>query len=338
MKRDVQDTRDLPLWIDPCVADVVFYSPEIQYGRDESSPIDRVWDAGSSPRYVFIDPFSDRGFKHLFSKPESKAALISLLNSVLEGREAPIVDIEYVNTEQIPVFADGRKTVFDIYCITSLGEHIIIEVQSSFQKHYVDRVIHYMTKPILRQEVKGEWNYKLKKIYVVSFLDHRMSPPLMISGRSVSSAGFYLDQTMEKLTDKLAFIFIEAYNFNKTEGDLKTMQDRWLYTLKHMRGLSEVPECLRMEPFLEIFERARISNMTQEEIEQLDVIKKERWDRYSEITSAREYGREEGREEGDFQRLSQIVVNLSMNGFEVNAIADLVNEPLHIVKEILGCE
>ncbi|MGA1464617.1 MAG: portal protein, partial [Balneolaceae bacterium] len=97
------------------MADIVFYSPEIQYGRDESSPIDRVWDAGSSPRYVFIDPFSDRGFKHLFSKPESKAALISLLNSVLEGREAPIVDIEYVNTEQIPVFADGRKTVFDIY-------------------------------------------------------------------------------------------------------------------------------------------------------------------------------------------------------------------------------
>jgi len=78
--------------------------------------------------------------------------------------------------------------------------------------------------------------------------------------------------------------------------------------------------------------------MTQEEIEQLDVIKKERWDRYSEITSAREYGREEGREEGDFQRLSQIVVNLSMNGFEVNAIADLVEEPLHAVKKILGCE
>ncbi|PTM20407.1 MAG: hypothetical protein DA446_03480 [Bacteroidetes bacterium] len=74
--------------------------------------------------------------------------------------------------------------------------------------------------------------------------------------------------------------------------------------------------------------------MTQEEIEQLDVIKKERWDRYSEITSAREYGREEG----DFQRLSQIVVNLSMNGFEVNAIADLVEEPLHAVKKILGCE
>ena len=82
--------------------------------------------------------------------------------------------------------------------------------------------------------------------------------------------------------------------------------------------------------------------MTQEEIEQLDVIKKERWDRYSEITSAREYGREEGREEGrgegDFQRLSQIVVNLSMNGFEVNAIADLVEEPLDTVKKILGCE
>ena len=86
--------------------------------------------------------------------------------------------------------------------------------------------------------------------------------------------------------------------------------------------------------------------MTQEEIEQLDVIKKERWDRYSEITSAREYGLEKGlevglqkgREEGDFQRLSQIVVNLSMNGFEVNAIADLVEEPLHAVKKILGCE
>ena len=348
----------VPLWIDPGVMDDVIYSPLHRYGHDGLTYEDRVRETDSSRR-IFIDPFSDRGFKHLFSKPESKFALMSLLNSVLEGREAPIVDIEYVNTEQIPEYANGRKTVFDIYCITKVGEHIIIEVQSTYQKYYIDRLIHYMTKPILRQEIKGKWNYKLKKIYVVSFLDHRMKPPLMISKQVVSSAGFYLDRTLEKLTDKLAFIFIEAYNFHKTENDLKTMQDRWLYTLKHMRELDEVPASLQREPFTEIFERARISNMTEKEIEQIDVLKKERWDRYGEITSALDYGRkeghaeghaegraeghaegreeglEEGRAEGDFHRLSEIVIRLFKNGHDAESIASLLGEPLSNVNKIL---
>ena len=71
--------------------------------------------------------------------------------------------------------------------------------------------------------------------------------------------------------------------------------------------------------------------MTEKEIEQIDVLKKERWDRYGEITSALDYGRKEG----DFRRLSEIVIRLFKNGYDAVSIVSLLDEPLDIVQKIL---
>ena len=91
--------------------------------------------------------------------------------------------------------------------------------------------------------------------------------------------------------------------------------------------------------------------MTEKEIEQLEIQKKERWDRYSELTSALEYGRAEGRKEGfeigfkegleevrretTFRRLSEIVIRLFKNGYDAESIVSLLDEPLDIVQKIL---
>ena len=83
--------------------------------------------------------------------------------------------------------------------------------------------------------------------------------------------------------------------------------------------------------------------MTEKEIEQLEIQKKERWDRYSELTSALDYGRKEGhaeghaegRAEGDFRRLSEIVIRLFKNGYDAESIVSLLDEPLDIVQKIL---
>ena len=74
---------------------------------------------------VFIDPSTDWGFKKIFGDAE---LLISFLNSLLEG-EHVITSVEYMNNERVPKQKDERKVIYDLYCETDTGEHIIVEMQ-----------------------------------------------------------------------------------------------------------------------------------------------------------------------------------------------------------------
>ncbi|NCP84305.1 MAG: hypothetical protein GW823_05295 [Bacteroidetes bacterium] len=49
----------------------------------------------------FINPFTDFGFKKLFGEESSKEILISFLNELLVHESGTIVDIAYLNTEQL---------------------------------------------------------------------------------------------------------------------------------------------------------------------------------------------------------------------------------------------
>ena len=48
---------------------------------------------------IFMNPYTDFGFKKLFGTEPNKDILISFLNSVFQGRRSPIVNLQYLNTE-----------------------------------------------------------------------------------------------------------------------------------------------------------------------------------------------------------------------------------------------
>jgi hypothetical protein len=39
------------------------------------------------------------------------------------------------------------------------------------------------------------------------------------------------------MSDKLVLIYLEMHNFNKTEGELVTRMDKWLYLLRNLGQL-----------------------------------------------------------------------------------------------------
>ena len=49
--------------------------------------------------------------------------------------------------------------------------------------------------------------------------------------------------------NKLGFKFLELPNFVKEAGDLFTDMDKWMYLLKHMSTLNEVPKFLDKRVF-----------------------------------------------------------------------------------------
>ena len=64
---------------------------------------------------TFINPFVDRGFKHLFGQEDSKELLVDLLNGLFEG-ERVITELSFLNVEMPAESTDSRAAVFDLKC------------------------------------------------------------------------------------------------------------------------------------------------------------------------------------------------------------------------------
>lgn len=60
----------------------------------------------------YINPFTDFGFKKLFGTEFNKELLIDFLNQVLSDKEK-ILDLSYLNNEQLGIIEADRKAIFD---------------------------------------------------------------------------------------------------------------------------------------------------------------------------------------------------------------------------------
>ena len=70
---------------------------------------------------------------------------------------------------------------------------------------------------------------------------------------------------------KATIVFLELPDFKKQANELETDYERWLYVLKHLANLKEMPETLkRNKIFKKLFMEAEIANMTQEELDKYD--------------------------------------------------------------------
>ena len=68
----------------------------------------------------YINPFTDFGFKKLFGTEFNKELLIDFLNQVLSDKEK-ILDLSYLNNEQLGIIEADRKAIFDLYCENEKG-------------------------------------------------------------------------------------------------------------------------------------------------------------------------------------------------------------------------
>jgi len=221
---------------------------------------------------VYINLLTDFGFKRIFG---IKEVMIKFLNSALEI-EGGIVDLQYGNPEKLGFTKDERKAVYDLYCVTGKEEHIIVEIQCVPQVFFIDRTILYISRLINSLSEKGKkWNYELPKVYSVNILDFTFQEAMIPLGKEikrqdenkyVSRVQLYDCDTKEVFYDKLTMVYIELPNFNKELNNLKTFFEQWIYIIKHLHELNDLPEKFRKEKVFEIlFETAKIARMTTKE-------------------------------------------------------------------------
>lgn len=276
----------------------------------------------SEERYISL--LTDFGFKRIFGTKPNKDLLINFLNSLFDGEQV-IKDVRYLNSEHVgDVFAE-RKAIFDVYCENEKGEKFIVEMQNAFQKYFKDRSLFYSTFPIREQAPKGQdWNFKLDHVYTVALLNFDFKEEAFDQKEINHDVGLLDKKTFKVFNDKLSFKYIEIAKFNKSETELETLYDKWLYVLKNLPKLDKRPKALKERIFTKLFEEAEIAKFSQQELREYEDSLKAYRDIKNSIDTAKEEGRKEGREEGREE------------GRKEGRVEGIAKEKLATAKRLLG--
>jgi len=246
----------------------------------------------------YISPFTDFGFKKLFGSEMNKDILMDFLNTLLNKENEKIVDLTYLSLEQLGRRADARKAIFDIYCENEKGERFIVELQKSPQNYFKDRSIYYSTFPIQQQAKKGKWDFKLKAVYTIGILDFIFAEDQ--DDQEVFHHEVQLvDQSTQKVFyDKLTYIYLEMPKFKKTEEELETNFDKWLYILRNLDQLTNRPAKLQERIFTKLFEQAELANYSEQEYHEYEQSLKIYRDLNNVINTAYDEGETKGFQKG----------------------------------------
>ena len=278
----------------------------------------------------YINPYTDYGFKYLFGTEPNKEFTLALVNELLCGKET-IKSLTLLPTEQLGDTKDDRRSVFDVYAENEQGEKIIIEMQKADQQYFKDRSVYYSSFPIRSQGEKGRWRFGLKAVYTIGILD-------FVFDEDKDDEDYFHHEVqlmdVKKKTvfyNKLTYIYIEMPKFKKTEAELETLFDKWLYALKNLPRLLERPATLQERIFKKFFDVAEVANLSKEEYAMYWESEKNYYDMDGAFRTASSKGfergmakgRAEGRVEGIEENKRENARKMKAKGFSTGVIAEI---------------
>ena len=254
----------------------------------------------------FINPFTDVGFKRIFGQEMSKPVLIAFLNSLLKD-EHHIVDVKYLDKEQLGISDGDRSLIYDIFCETEGGEHIIVEMQNKYQPYFKKRSIYYVSRSIVEQGERGsQWKYDIKAVYLVAFLNFKLSD---ISDDFRTDVALMDMKRRTVFSDKVRLIYLQLPYFTKEADDCENDFERIIYVLKHMDVLKRMPWILQDSVFKKLSEIAEVASLNKEERKQYDESLRHYRDTLivmeGQYMEGEKKGRAEGRAEGPRRKVAR---------------------------------
>ena len=275
----------------------------------------------------YVNPYTDFGFKKLFGTELNKDLLISLLNALFDrsvqqspGEPKQVVkDLSYLPTEKLESYGE-RRAVFDVYCEGENGEKFIVEMQKASQDFFKDRSVFYSAFPIIEQgKVGSDWDFHLNDVYTVGILN------FIFPGDEYDKDCFHHEvklidvEDKHVFYDKLTYVYLEMPKFNKTEDELVSMYDKWLFVLKNLSRLFERPAALQERVFTRLFEQAEIARFTPDESRIYEESLKQYRDMHNVVNSAKREGENKGRKDAKHEDARKMIAK----GYPITEIADI---------------
>ena len=283
---------------------------------------------------VFIDPYTDFGFKRIFGWDGNVELLIDFLNTILQPYQR-IVSLTYLNSEQPGILKGERKAVFDTYCEDEAGNKFIIELQRIREEFFKDRSLFYSTIPIRGQAKSGEWNFKLKQTLIICIMDFVFDD---YDSEEMIHEVTLIDKVSGKVfNENLVFWYLEMPKFKKEISEINSRMEKWFFILNNLSALQEIPLSLKSDPiFKKLFMEAEISNYSEEQAEAYYASMKERWDRFAIEETARNEGERkgklEGKMEGKLENSLAIALQMKRANEPLNKIALYTNLEISLIE------
>ena len=267
---------------------------------------------------------------------ESRAALMEILNIILERKDDPIKSIILKNPIDTAEREDEKETIMDIRAETSSGEELDIEMQSGNLSIYPDRELFYGGRLVNSSLQQGFKYDKMKKSIVVSIING-------ILFSEIDSCHSIFDvrerETSLPLSDRLEFHFLEL---GKVDGQKPVEELTDVERLAAYLKYANVEE--KQEYVQEILDSEGIAmtenayrKVTQDEIEyeKMESRLKYQLQYNTDMSLARqeglesglerglERGLEQGRTEGEAAATVKLARAMKDKGMETEAIAEI---------------
>jgi len=196
----------------------------------------------------YLDPTNDVAFKKLFS---NKDRLINLLNSILKLSEGSrIKELDYIPQEQMPLFLDGKRSIFDLKVKDEAGRWYIIEMQRKMERDYINRVQFYSSYSYVNQIEQGVSHKDLLPVVVISIIGQKV-----FDDDELPCINYHClkeTNTNKQYLFSLMYVFVELGKFdsNRIENDI----DQWLHLLKCAHNEQEPPKAIKNSSVLSAYE------------------------------------------------------------------------------------
>ena len=210
-------------------------------------------------------------------------------------------------------------------------------MQNVYQEFFKDRTIYYSTFPIREQAQRGRnWDFKLKAVYTIGLLNFNFAEGLDEARHWHHEVKLMEVDTKKVFYDKLTYFYVEIPKFDKTEDELVTMYDKWMYVLKNLSNLMSRPAALQERVFTRLFEQAEISKFNPQELMQYEDSVNAYRDIVNAINTAKKDSFAEGVAKGIAEGVAKGIAEGVAKGIAEGVAKGIEQRNVEIARKMLG--
>ncbi len=177
----------------------------------------------------YIKAYSDIFVKYLFGSEGNEDILLDFINDVLSDSGFTLIkEVEVLNPFNIKEFREDKLSILDVKAVDEHGKTYNIEIQSTTEPYYRNRILYYWSR-LYSSQIKSGDNYALlRPVISINLLNYK----LVRENHRLHNL-FWLslsDDSEIVLTDHIYFHFIEMPKLLKADPKLIIDDlEKWVY-------------------------------------------------------------------------------------------------------------
>jgi predicted transposase/invertase (TIGR01784 family) len=212
------------------------------------------------PVMTFVNPKNEVAFQKIFGSEENTPILISLLNAVLDLRDDQAIQtLQVLNPYQTPPIDAVHTASFDIQAMDQRGTIVSITMLAESIPAVLQRLF-FTTATVY---ASNQNIMSLHSVIGIGILDFHVFD----GAAALTQHRFRNAQTGNQDVYGMEFHVLELPKFTKTEAELTTLLDKWVFFLKYASTLDSIPASADDAALHAAYTAATRSQWSQDDLE-----------------------------------------------------------------------